>query len=209
MILPQSPCSLPWRASCEVTTAERFSSRGRQRSKDLCLIAFSMRIVIPSQPKENRHEASNHFAIAAGWHRRPEHAGSPRRRMRCWRLPGRLRRATWRRRGAAWRCCPPRGRRRAPQGILTLVRCTLVTIVLATILASVASGTNDKFPGRSDIVGARIDYRHQGSTAFFHGSGSASSCGAAWPAKMTSTTDSRRKPTCRTFSMGLLPESTT
>jgi hypothetical protein len=50
---------------------------------------------------------------------------------------------------------------------LILVRRNLVAIALATILAiyRFGLGSNDKSPGRSDIVGPRIDYRYQGSTA--------------------------------------------
>jgi hypothetical protein len=85
-----------------------------------------------------RHETSDPLAIAAGWHRRPEYAGSQRRRMCCRRLPGRLRRAPWRRRGAAGLRCSAGSRRRAPQGILIFVRCILGTIALATIPRSIA-----------------------------------------------------------------------
>jgi hypothetical protein len=101
------------------------------------LIAFSMLILAQSQPKENRHETFDHLAIAAGRLRRPEHDGSERRRLRCRRIPGRLRRGGAPRcRGcAASRRCRPASDCRAPQGLLIFVRSAFVLRRLSLLTA--------------------------------------------------------------------------
>jgi hypothetical protein len=114
------------------------------------LIAFSIKIVAPTQTKENRHETCHHLAISAGRLRRPEHAASERRRrLRCRRIPGRLRRGgtSCRCRCAASRRCRPASDCRAPQGILIFVRCILLAIALAAVLASIVpTGLKPKIP---------------------------------------------------------------
>jgi hypothetical protein len=127
-----------WRASCEATKARASRRYGSRRSKTFSLVALPMLIVAPSQHKENRHEAFDHLAIAAGRLRRPEHVGSKRRRMRRRRIPGRLRRGSppCRRSCAASRGCRPASGG-ASQSILIVLRCILVTIALAAAFASI------------------------------------------------------------------------
>ena len=95
------------------------------------LAAFSIRIVVPSQLKESKHEACDLRPIAGRRLRRPKHHGSERRGMRSWCLPGRLRRASrcgrcasgWPGRCCrATSCCRAARGRCAPQSVLIVAR---------------------------------------------------------------------------------------
>ena len=95
------------------------------------LVAFSIRIVVPSQLKESNHEAYDLRRITGRRLRRPKHHGSERRGMRSWCLSGRLRRRTRCGRCAsgwpgcccrATSCCRAARGRRAPQSVLIVAR---------------------------------------------------------------------------------------
>jgi hypothetical protein len=125
--------------------------------KTFSLVAFPMLIVAPSQPKESRHEAFDHLAIAAGRPHRLEHAGSKRRcRLRRRSIPGRLRCGSApRRRG----CAASRRRRPASggasQSVLILVRCILLAIALAAVITSIVPARAQTGPPAATISPAR------------------------------------------------------